>query len=63
MDKVLNARIRKLCRIVTKGFDDRNDEGVFRWFGHLERMENDRIDMRIYVRECAGSCSGTEGVD
>ena len=25
------------------GGDERIDEGVFRWFGHVERMENDRI--------------------
>ena len=34
-----------------------SDEGVFRWFGHVERMERDRIAKRVYVEECAGSCS------
>ena len=29
------------------------DEGVLRWFGHVER---DRIAKRVYVGECAGSC-------
>ena len=24
-------------------------DGVLRWFGHLERMENDRISKRVYV--------------
>ena len=38
-----------------KGVDERNDEGVLQWFGHVERMENDRIAKRVYVRECAGS--------
>ena len=42
MDKVLNARIRQLCR-VTKGVKEKIDEGVLRWLGHVERMENDRI--------------------
>ena len=25
------------------------------WFGHTERMENDRIAKLVYVRECVGS--------
>ena len=33
------------------------DEGVLRWSGHVERMENDKITKRIYVGECAGSRS------
>ena len=40
MDKVPNAQIRQLYR-VTKGVDEKSDEGVLRWFGHVERMEND----------------------
>ena len=40
-----------------KGVDKRIDEGVLRLFGHVERMENDRIAKRGYVEECAGSCS------
>ena len=56
MDKVPNKRIRRLCG-VTKGMDKNIDEGVLRWFGHLEKMENDRIAMRVYVKECAGSRS------
>ena len=42
---------------MTKGVDERIDEGVLRWFGHVERMENDRIDKRVYVGECADSRS------
>ena len=38
MGKVPNARIRKLFGF-TKGVSERNDGGVFRWFGHVERME------------------------
>ena len=37
MDRVQNARIRELCR-VTKGLDRRIDEGVLRWFGHVQKM-------------------------
>ena len=56
MDKVPNAQIRQLCG-VTKSVDEKIDEGVLRWFGHVERMESDRIAKRVYVGECAGSCS------
>ena len=31
------------------------DERVLRWFGHIERMENDRTGKRVYVGECVGS--------
>ena len=54
IDKVPNERIRQLCG-VTKGVYEKSDVGVFRWFGHVERMENDRITKRVYVEECAGS--------
>ena len=56
IDKFLNAWIRQLCG-VTKGGDEKIDEGVLQWFGHVERMENDRIAKRVYVGECAGSRS------
>ena len=56
MGKVPNARIRQLCG-VTKDVDEKIDEGVFRWVGHVERMENDRLAKRVYVGECAGSRS------
>ena len=52
IDKVSNARIRELCG-VTKGVDEGMDKGVLRWFGHMERMKNDRIAKRAYVGEWA----------
>ena len=42
MDNVTNVQIKQLCG-VTKGLDEKIDENVHRWFGHVERMENDRI--------------------
>ena len=42
---------------VTKGVDEKIKEGILRWFGHVERMENDRILKRFYVGECAVSHS------
>ena len=37
-----------------KGVDERIDEGILWWFGHVDR---DRIANRVYVGECAGSHS------
>ena len=48
MDRVPSARIRELCR-VRKGLDERIDEVVLRWFGHVERMKRDRIAKGVYV--------------
>ena len=42
---------------MTKGVDERLDEGVLRLFSHVERMENDRTAKRVYIEECAGSRS------
>ena len=56
MNRVLNAHIRELCR-VKKGLDERIDEGLLRWFGHVRRMESVRIAKIVYVRECTGNCS------
>ena len=56
IDKVPNARIRQLCG-VTNGENEKIDEGVFRFFDHVERMEHDRIAQRVYVGEYAGSHS------
>ena len=39
------------------GLDENLDEGILRWFGHVERMENDRIAKRVYAGEFAGSRS------
>ena len=56
VDRVPNGRIRELCG-VTKVLDERIDENVLRWFGHVERIERDRITRRVYVGENAGSRS------
>ena len=42
---------------VTKGVDEKIDKGVLLWFGHVYRMENDKIAKRVYVGECAGNWS------
>ena len=40
IDRVQNTRIRVLCEATE--VDKRIDESVLRWFGHIERMGNDR---------------------
>ena len=32
---------------MTNLVDERIDEGVLRWFSHVERMENDRIAKKV----------------
>ena len=39
---------RELCG-VTKGVDERIEDDVLRWFGHVERSESDMIAKRVYV--------------
>ena len=46
----------KLWR-VKKGLDEGIDESVLWWFGHVDRMKSDRVAKRVYVGECADSCS------
>ena len=56
MDRIPNSRIKELCR-AKKDLGERINEGVLRWFSHVERMERDRIPKRVYVGECAGNHS------
>ena len=56
MASVENAQIWELCR-VKKGLDEKTDEGILRWFSHVDRMEKNRIAKRGYVGECAGGHS------
>ena len=56
-DRVPNAWIRKLRR-VKQGLDEMIVESMLWWFGHVERMESDRIAKRVYVGVCWWSFSG-----
>ena len=53
--QVPNARIREFCEEM-KRVDEKIDEDVLRWLGHVERMENDRI-AKSFVVEWSGSRS------
>ena len=50
---VPNKRIRDLSG-VTKRMNEKIDGSLLRWFGHIERMGNNRIAERIYLDECIG---------
>ena len=43
MDRMLNPQIRELC-VMLKGINEKIDKSVLRWFGHIERMENDNLN-------------------
>ena len=51
MDRVPNARLGELCG-VKKGLDERIDEGVLCWLGHVERIERDKIAKRLCRSVC-----------
>ena len=44
----------ELCG-VDKTVDEKIYESAFRWFGHIERMEYDKIAKRVHMGECLGS--------
>ena len=56
MDRVPNAWIREFSG-VNKGLNERTDEGMLQWFGHIKRMESDGVTKRVYVGECSSSRS------
>ena len=57
MDKFSNTLITELWG-VAKRVDERIDEGVLRWFGHVERMKNDRIAKCLYRGACGSRWVG-----
>ena len=57
INEVSAQRVHKNKRLGTPGLDERIDEGVLWWFGHVETIERDNIAKRVYVGECAGSRS------
>ena len=44
--RIRAVQIRELCGVM-KGVDKRIYEGVLRWFGHMERIENERIPISM----------------
>ena len=54
--RVQNACIREFGG-VAKGVDEKIDEGILHWLGHVERKEKERIAKRVCVREYPASHS------
>ena len=46
IDRVLNVEIKRCGKNVS--VSQRIDQGVLRWFGHVERMVDERMDKRVY---------------
>ena len=54
MDRVRNADVRKVCG-VSKGVEKKREGGLLAWYGHVERMNPNRVVKRISVSECVGN--------
>ena len=53
IDKVLNVKIRRRCG-ENVSVSQRIDQGVLRWFGHVERMGEERMAKRVYESDVRG---------
>ena len=53
IDRISNAEIRRRCN-KEMGVGNKIDQSVLRWFGHMERMENERLVKRVYVSKVEG---------
>ncbi|TOF71980.1 hypothetical protein CGJ15_27705, partial [Vibrio parahaemolyticus] len=47
MQKIRSVEIRRRCG-VNKSISQRAEEGLLRWFGHLERMDQSRMTWKAY---------------
>ena len=52
IDRVPNVEIRRCGKNVS--VSQRNDQGVLRWFGHAERMGDERMAKRVYESNVRG---------
>ena len=53
MDRVRNKEVRRRAGIEME-LASRADQRVFRWFGHVERMDNYRMARRVLMAEVSG---------
>merc|ERR1712002_507535 len=53
IDRVRNVHIRRICG-KNVSVSERIDQGILRWFGHVERMGNERLVKRVYDSEVRG---------
>merc|ERR1712002_866144 len=53
IDRVPNVEIKRMCG-KNVSVSERMDQGILRWFGHVERMGNERFVKRVYDSEVRG---------
>ncbi len=53
MDRVRNEEVRRRTGVV-KELAERAEQRVLRWFGHVERMEEERLVMKITRSDVRG---------
>ena len=53
MDRVRNKEVHRRTGVV-KGLAERAEQGVLRWFGHVERMEEERLVKKIVRSDVTG---------
>ena len=53
MDRVSNEEVRRRAGI-ERELASRADQRVLRWFGHVERMDENRMARRVLVAEVSG---------
>lgn len=56
-DRITNNRVRDMCG-KKRSFGERADQGVLKWYGHLERMSDERLVKKIYKSEVRGQGEG-----
>ena len=52
-DRVRNDRVREMCG-VSRSFSERAEQSQLKWYGHLERMDEERLVKGIYRSEVEG---------
>jgi len=53
MDRVRNEEVRRRTGVVRE-LADRAEQGEWRWFGHMERMDGDRLVKKINGSDARG---------
>ena len=53
MDRVRNEEVRRRAGI-ERELASRADQGVLRWFGHMEKMDEYRMARRVLMAEVSG---------
>ena len=60
MDRVRNEEVRRRAGI-ERELASRADQRVLRWFGHVERMDEERMARRVLMAEVSGGQAQVRG--